>query len=397
MSRYVDTSFLIRPLEAIHFGRPRPFAAGEAHHASSEFPPSAYAFQGMVRSQLLRAARPAIDMNSSANRALWAELVGDADALPEGWQLTGPWPAREMAGQDGPYLEPWLPAPLFLLGGHQKAWRARAMGQNVHPALDDLGTVLLGRPDQVQIKPVAGWIAPANLAFALTGQGQWAAPAHGKLPPFVHREMRPGLALDGDTARHGMLYFLDSLRCHDPLGRRVGFYGRLQGRLDPRLPDDALVATLGAAGRKERPAAFEAVPRLAPTLESLLRGDHLPDSVADESSAFWLVSLSPVALQNPLRPVAGISGEVNVRVLGMLSAPPITLGGFRFAHGTSRPNRSYLPAGTCWLFRLEGGNAQSRGEVLRQLNHAHPLGDRAEAGFGFGYTLVGLGPQSEEE
>lgn len=397
MSRYVDSRFLIRPLEAVYFGRPRPFSAGEAHHGSSEFPPSGYTFQGMVRSQLLRSAQPALDLDSPASQPICHDLVGGPDALPKDWQLTGPWPARAVQVEGAEYLEPWLPTPLFLLGKRGQRCRARPVPGDEHPALGDRDITLLGRPDLGLMKPLKGWVDSANLAFALAGKGDWHADGYRRhLPPFFHREQRPGLALDGDTARHGMLYFLDGLRCHDPQGGRAGLYGRLQGSWDQRLPDKALAASLGGAGKRERPAAFEPALPWRPEFEDLLLGNHLPQQVDDESAQFWLVTLTPAAVKDAMKPLNLATGEVRFKVLGMLSDVPQTFGGFRFADATSRPNRAYLPAGTCWLFSLSGGNPQQRGQILRQLNHAHPLGDSTEARFGFGHTLVGLGPQTEE-
>lgn len=398
MSHPIDSRFLVRPLEAVYFGRPQSFFAGEAHHSQGQFPPSCHAFQGMVRSQLLRMARPALDLNDTSKgaKAERAALVGEPASLPADWQLAGPYPARLLRDGEGQLrTEPWFPVPRLLLAHARGVCRARPVA-SPQAALNDLGeSTLLGRPEWAA-KPLQGWIGPAELAYALTGRGAWPAePAYqSDRPPFVHEEDRPGLARDGATARHGMLYFLNTLRFHQAGGLPCGLLGWLRGGLAERIPADALEDSLGAAGRKEKPAEFMAAPAFVPAFADLLGGRHLPDAVG-EGDRFWLITLTPVALADPARPLERL-GEVRIRTLGMLSGTPLTLGGYSLASKASRPNRRFLPAGTCWLFRLEGGDARSRAAVLRQLNDAHLLGDRNLAGFGFGHTLVGLGPQHEE-
>ncbi|MEZ5584375.1 MAG: hypothetical protein R3F37_17915 [Candidatus Competibacteraceae bacterium] len=63
------------------------------------------------------------------------------------------------------------------------------------------------------------------------------------------------------------------------------------------------------------------------------------------------------------------------------------------ASGHSRPNRAYVPAGSAWWITLEGGDETRRAAALRLLNNAHVLGEPKEAAFGYGHTLVGLGPK----
>ncbi|NKC15560.1 MAG: hypothetical protein GKR94_26195 [Gammaproteobacteria bacterium] len=436
MSHLLDHGFLIRPLEAVYFGRPRSFSAGEAHHGTSEFPPSGYTFQGMIRSQLLRAVHPPLDLDdaSAAARDQRTRLVGGPDALPAGWQLTGPYPARIIEQQGGERrLQPWLPAPHFLLaapapssgiGGSTSfdpepcarpataaPVHARALPDACGHALNDLkpGTVLLGRPDEGAVKALGGWLTPANLRHALSAGGHhsngdppWCAAGHAcGLPPFVHRETRPGLALEDGSARDGMLYFLDTVRFHDADGARAGlyghagFYGHIEGKCDERIPANALIATLGAAGRKARPAAFEPIPPLVADFENLCNDDHLPATV-HEKDCFWLVILTPVALDDPAMPLPAGRDGVRLESLGLLTGPALTIGGYRYADASTRPNRSYLPAGSCWLIRLRGADPERRARILRTLNNAHLLGDEKEAAFGFGHTLVGLAPPCEE-
>jgi CRISPR-associated protein Cmr3 len=124
----------------------------------------------------------------------------------------------------------------------------------------------------------------------------------------------------------------------------------------------------------------------------------LPPHVSEED-LFWLLALTPARLAEPLRPAVRLplSGAASVVIRGALIGPPLTLGGYELASHRSRPNRSYVPAGSAWLLQLRGGDRSSRAEALRRLHDAHPLGPSAEAGFGFGHTFVGLGPEPLED
>ncbi len=408
MSDTTITRFLVEPLEPITFGAPHSFAAGEAHRLRSEFPPSPRTFQGLVRSQLLRGATPPLDLDDWSGRAkdARAALVGGPDALPPGWQLQGPLPAciRLSADEETPpVVEPWVPAPRFLLRQGQRAVRAHPV-ESTHPNLSDLGPdrLLVGRPDLPDAEPLTGWLSPTGLQAALTGEGTLTLDriTFGPLPPFVTSEYQPGLAIDRaaraaqGTARHGLLYFLQALRFQ----RDSGLLGGLRADLQSPLRRGALEDAGGTAGRKGRLVRFHAIERLVPTWERILAGAHLPEAVAD-GERFWLMTLTPVFLARPDRPElrgAG-SGSVEVRIVAALTGHPLTLGGFDMTRARPRPNRAYVPAGSAWLIEMRGGTPRQRRERLLALHDAHPLGAREEAAFGFGHTLVGLGPRLSED
>jgi hypothetical protein len=354
--------FLVEPLEPLCFGSPKSFAAGEAHRLSSGFPPSPRTFQGLVRSQLLREAEPPLDLDDWSREAKdeRASLVGGADALPPGWQLEGPLPARlrTLGEDDDPQVtEPWGPAPRFLLRHSRGIAHARRL-VSTHPGLGDLdpGWPLLGRPDLTDTEPLGGWLGPQGLLLALAGESDgacWQDEFHGRLPPFVRGEHQPGLAIDRagptqGTARHGLLYFLGAHR----FARDSGLLGGLQALLPSPLRRSALEAAGGTAGRKGRLVRFRAVEQFHPVWDYLIEGAHLPDRVA-EGGLFWLTTLTPVFLD--------------------------------------------VPAGSAWLIQVSGGDPERRRKRLLALHDAHPLGPREEAVLGFGYTLVGLGPLSTEE
>lgn len=295
-----------------------------------------------------------------------------------------------------PWIEPWTPTPHFALGEQRNPQLARLV-QSPHPGLNDLDSAAqplspCGRPDTgTKVKPLEGWIGPANLLFALTGQGVWQPKQyHRKHPPFVNWEYQPGLAIDSEngSAKHGMLYFLNSLR----FDRGSGLLGNLQGTLDPRLSLSALESATGSAGRKGRVVHFSGVERFHPDWETLITGAHLPQEVEDNAT-FWLLTLTSARLVEPSRLELNPPSGMRCELLAALTGRPVALGGYQMATGKSRANRLYVPAGSAWLFWLSGGAPKDRADFLQQLNNSHPLGPREEAAFGFGHTLVGLGPE----
>lgn len=86
-----------------------------------------------------------------------------------------------------------------------------------------------------------------------------------------------------------------------------------------------------------------------------------------------------------------------MRVVTALTGRPVTLGGFDLTTGGPRPNRAYVPGGSAWLVEVTGGSPEERRDRLVALHDRHPLGPAEEARFGFGHTLVGLGPKPLED
>ena len=413
----LNRDFLIRPLGALYFGRPQSFFAGEAHRARSLFPPPQSAFQGMVRSQLLRAA--GVDFRKDGIHQRISELVGTPDELPSDWQLRGPFPAT--MSKKG--LQPWLPAPRYLVAtskgeAHPGLLVGRPldtvgglpMRASVHQGGSGNPPVLVGRPDRSDVKgPAEGWVAPHLLRELLAGEKSewphvsdkdWAAP----WPPFVHAENRPGLGLqrpdeeNPGIAAHGMLYFQEQVRIVQKHGRPAGFYGWLEApKVDGAIPNDALTQDLGMAGRKGMPVAFEAVECLAPDWKALLEGDYLPEKV-EENQRFWLTAFTPVRPTDLWSPVREriLPDGVELVVEAVLAGKVETFGGLRMADRRSRANRAFLPAGSSWLVRLKGGDPGARAQALKALHGNHPLGRADEAAFGHGFILVGICKEERE-
>jgi CRISPR-associated protein Cmr3 len=410
MSQFINQHFLVEPLESVNFGPPRSLSAGEAHFIRSQFPPSPLTFQGMVRTQLLRGANPALDLESGESRSVIEQLVGYSSELPSEWQLHGPFPTLweklddKLSNLNEPFAEtliarPWIPTPRYLLHAGASTEHAREI-QSPHPGLSDLGqdTPLFGLPEYGEAKPRGGWIGPTNLRYAFAGsarhcwdQNQWAK----QMPPFVKSEFQPGLAIDhsSSSAQHGMLYFSQALR----FKRGSGLLGCLQASLDHRLDARCLTSGVGQAGRKGRLVEFRPVEKLDPNWEYIIQGKHLPELVKDDER-FWLVMLTPVRISNPRDPSLRTSfQDIQVEFIAALTGRAFSIGGFQIVGGSPRPNCLYLPAGSAWLIQLRGGNLESRASALRALHNNHPLGPANEAAMGFGHTLIGLVPTQTTE
>jgi hypothetical protein len=402
----VECFFMMRPLEPLYFGPPRSFSAGENHYSMSQFPPSPFAFQGLIRSHFLRSVKPPLDLDDWSQQAVTERerLVGPTDAMPPGWQLKGPFPARIETNADpwalhDVFASPWVPTPGFLMGECNQPVFARPI-MSSHKGINDLGdeVSLLGRPELGALSSIGGWIGPNNLLYALSGgkNGEWDPHEYGSLyPPFVRQEFQPGVAIDPDTGSslHGMLYALEALRFSDG----SGLLGWFSGSTDERIPVDVFERGVLGAGRKRRVALMDKIGSVHPAWQELLEGRHLPNRVK-ENDDFWLFSLTPAKMTDVLTPGLKVSLPPALEIVfkGAITKPPITLGGYQMATGQSRSNRPYLPAGSVWLFQLKGADAETRAEVLRMLNDAPALDYDCENRFGFGHTLVGIGPNGKE-
>ena len=387
-----ESRFLVEPCEPVLFGPPRSFVAGEAHRVRSQFPPSPLTFQGLIRSRLLLGADPPLDFLSPGAPERIERLVGTPSELPADWQMRGPFPAiaRDTV------VEPWVPTPRFVLRCGSRTLHARLVVSE-HPCLNDLGESppLLGRPGHGDCRPKGGWIGPANLRRVLCGEGsgEWDGDEWGEpLPPFVNAEFQPGLAIDAKTsaAQHGLLYFAEGLRFQP----RSGFAGELLAPVRAASLEDGA----GQTGRKGRLVRFSSVEQWHADWRYLMDGSHLPEAVA-EGTCFWLVALTPARLDNVHRPALrpALPLGVTVDFCAALTGRATALGGYELASRRARPNRLYLPAGSAWLIRLNGGTAELRAAALRALNDRHPLGPAEEAAMGFGHTIVGVGPLTTED
>lgn len=407
--------FLLRPLDWVSFGEPRPSAASESHHRGTALPPTPTAFQGVIRTALLRAAGLDLADRSPRAQAERDALVGGQDHLPSGWQIRGPFVAD--VDEEHAMLVPWVKCPRFLLRADKTDKRpTRALWitpprlnneEGEGPAIvNDLSPTralhVLGHPKATDA--FEGWLSPTGLRKALSGNVEgWSCADHAeKFPPFVGQERLPGLQVDPNTwtAQDGMLFFSDVIRFKG----RAGIAGWLTGVLPSAIPDDALRrGDLAACGWRSRPAALEALPdRVDPDWQHVMDGEHLPKEVSEQDT-FFLVALTPVpctrdpslaAIERDLAANVALPDGVRVRVLAMMTGKPIVIGGLSAATRRTRPNQSFWDAGSTFLITLRGGDAARRAGALQRLNNTHALGSRGGAGlgaFGYGHTLVGIG------
>ena len=399
------TAFKVIPHEPLYFGPPASLPAGDAHHGESLFPPPSSAWQGTVRTRLLEAAGLDLQDYCKEAKAERAKLVGGSDALLADWSVEGPIPTEVLSDERD---QGWFPTPLW-----------------VHHAKDDVNTnepprpllakplslsedmkvksdlpslpIPIGAPKAGRTSPLGGWLSASDLLQVLKGGlpaqlslKEWnARKTHWNLPPFVHWETRPGVALDGTsgTVVDGMLYFLRALR----FGPRTGLAGWLKAPLPSRIPSNALFEGTLTVGKKARPVVFEPLGTMTADWQSLQNGDYLPKEISQDSFDFWLYLATSAHLKEPVRPILrGVVPGVDMEVRGTLLHKPLWQGGFSMERGQARPNLPYVPAGSSWFIRLSGGTPASRAQALARLHHSSPLITPSRAAFGEGRVLVGI-------
>lgn len=419
----LERCVLLRPVDRVYFGPPRSQVAGEQHGGRSEFPPSPFAIAGMLRTHLLEGAEPALDLEdwTPSERRRRAALVGTADKLPKDWQMVGPFPAQATDAQSKLY-EPWLRVPAWVTWGMDRQWHSSevlaAPEASVAPSRDRRPTTMADDDDAFG-NGMRTWIGsprvrrrtdlypqwiPARLLKRLLSSSRpvgglleqvWhPGPFPSREPPFVRREIAPGIAIhtSSGTAKDGMLYSLEMLRFAPGSGLLVWFDAQVTSPL--RL--SSLDGGVGRAGRKGQMAAFEsAYGRVAPAWKELLDDAHL--DWAEAGASFWVYLATPVRVTDPLRDgLAAIRAlaprGISVSLLAAAAGEPQVIGGLRLDGGKPRQNGLYAPAGSGWLVRIEADSVGSRTEFLRSLHGRCSMGPEDERAFGFGFTLVGRGP-----
>jgi hypothetical protein len=382
--------FVIQSDEALYFGPPQSVTAGDVTRSRSTFPPPAWAWQGILRTQVLRQG-PLGSRLQSARPAEVAASVGPPDALPDGWSISGPLPA--LVGPDG--WEPWLPLPRAL-GVARPAGAVDASIAWARPQASD--GLTSGHPGPlVGVRPPLrlldhGWISASGLERALQGVSSLPPAAlqtprpkgGGEAWPFdpdrpaqaaICAAKRVGVAIDPNTglAVDEELYTLTEHR----LGSDAGLYGSLERPSGQPLAEGDV-----ALGRGQRPGRMLVGPRLHPAFRSLMAGAHLA-GVGGAPRQGLILLLTPALL-----PSAQIDDPSSIRLGGLTvrtalwQAGPV-LGGFSMVGGRPRASAVAVGAGSClWV----EGTAQSLYGALGQR-----IG--AQTSFGFGQTLPLLLPE----
>jgi hypothetical protein len=443
----------LRPIDRLYFGSTKVQTAGEVHGGRSEFPPSPYTLAGILRTHLLEGAEPTLDLDdwSPSARSQRERLVGSAEQLPSGWRILGPFPAcetvihnelpepqcapaqgrraqppQEYGGSQELELEPWLPLPAWFtyadgcLHPH-RFLQFRGAGVEHEggrppsaPMADDderLGSKgwWVGKPTlhSGKAEQTVRWVPASVLKRLLSATTpveiagepwflSWSRdPSRPAEPPFVKREIAPGVALDPNTgtAMDSMLYSLEMLRFKP----RSGLLALLEGELQAPLRASTLTQGMGRAGRKGQAIAFEPVgERLSRSWDGLLDVEHL--SQGTERSTFWIYLGTPARLDEPYSAVPAQLREmapsgIHVVLLSIAVDLPRVIGGMAVDGGRPRDNGLYAPAGSGWLVQLSGGTAEERTMLLKRFHGRATLGPERERAFGFGLTLVGRGPE----
>ncbi|MFZ5765368.1 MAG: type III-B CRISPR module-associated Cmr3 family protein [Thermodesulfobacteriota bacterium] len=410
----------LRPVTALYFGRPGSLPAGEAHAGISWFPPPISAFQGMIRTKILEEAG-IFSPPSEVER-----LVGRPDALPDGWQLTGPFPSCRSGSRE---LQIWLPMPCFLLpplDRHAKqpvfARPLEESRSDGYPELMDSGMLLessadkrhgtlkrlllAGAPETAKLKPDECWISARNMYWALSGganddlpgsAGWQAKECSRPLPPFVRMETKTGLARQKKrnglelvitgTAEEGMLYFLSTLRFTPD----AGLYGNLAARFSPDINPRALEQGAILGGKKGGVLAFEQAPGRDEWWECLTAGEHLAHCPVPDNALVWIALLSPGQWETPSQLPALLKppGNLTVEIVSILAPPPLFLGGFSLAEKRQRQAKPWYPPGSSILVRLSGGSETERRVCFMEWNNRCLLTSEApQRSFGYGHILV---------
>lgn len=401
------TEFIVRPFDYVFFGSPAPQSAGETHFMRSLFPPPPRTFQGIVRTRLLSSREPKLDLSdySHSAREERARLVGDADHLPDDWQVTGPVPVAWNALQQA--YEPWLPTPRFLRRRGKAVVRAKGTlvrgndllgsGDAVEPsgAVDRWVIGTEGFEGAIVHEP---WLNVDNMLWALGDRGVFDPKGVRCMPPHVMREMRSGVQIDTEkgTAKDQQLYTVEQLR-FDGLG---GLLGGFTGSLDSSLHAQSLQRGVVPVGRWNRLAVLQPVDEdtlFVSAWDRLLSGAHLP-SEPDADQLYWMVLWTPANLSVGTRDgdrkgraaAPELSGGQRLTYHAVCLADAQTLGGFSMTEQKVRPNRIYAAPGSAWLFSLPQASASERGRILRELHAQHVLGPKNEAQMGFGRVLIGV-------
>lgn len=401
------TDIAVVPAGPVFFGDGRPTTAGDTDFGEGRFPPSPRTMQGVVRTALLTSVA-GLDLRPGRERERIAELIGAPEALPDSWQLAGPWLAQWHEGEDGALSEvaPWLPVPSYLVrktgsrrlvalrplalareGEHGMRWDLQGVD---HAACCD------GRHERAYLDPAALRALLAGKVPACEDEAEASKGGRCVLgdPPFLRPEPRTGLALERhkDVAAESMLYTLNYRRFCDS----AGFVLRFRGNLHRDLDQSALTRGTSSLGGRSRLARRLAIASWSSDFEAALRPDHLPQEIAD-GARFWLWATTPAQLDVPWRPdISPLThGGARLTVLAAAVGKLEAIGGFSLADQRGNPVRLCCPAGSAWLIELSGGSAAARGQLARELHDNHTIGSDARLrAMGFGHSLLSCEPDA---
>lgn len=432
-------------LDVWFFRDGRPFDAGDAHVASSQFPPPPETMLGATRAILIEAEfqAPRADGLTAAGYLEWLgtlpkEVKPDDPALantsdpyvkaytafgvgtsPGQLELAGPFVAVDEPGATEPVVVVTAPRDLLKKGRAEELLTLTPLvaGGNDPdhpfpgvtwnrglPVREAKGTTATRVPPTLPLVTHAaevddlegiGWITTTMLSAYLAGD-RAVSPAN---PPFS-LERRAGIALGPErTVRTGHFYMIDLVRPRTSQG-----YTRLLARVEPgpvsgtswRLP-------LGGEGKTALATAVDADPA-AIALDQLLDPNSTEAGKARDTAARtgWLrvVLLQPALFGRGWLP-DGVSAD------GALAIGPYTftlqaaatskahaISGWDLRKREPKPLRQAAPAGSVYYFRIEETDAARRQEAAVAFWEKHHgqtalQEDTAAGQAGYGLAVVG--------
>lgn len=409
-----DRGFLVAPLNTLWLRGATPMDAGGVTGAASAdlmFPPTAWTWQGMIRTRVLEALLG--ERLRTASSSEIAAMVGGPDALPPGWRIRGPFPAvRSMDRRGRSSVMPWVPWPRCVgvswSGPYCGATSTRYLAPrrverdglvatSAQEVGGETGHRALLRPGYAM--PDEGWMSLATLMGAID-EGSREAPgarwrwdevcwstkrSDAALPPFVHVETRTGLEIGADgIAEDHMLYTAPHLRFDD----EAGLWGLLEGA----PPDIAGTLQGGVAhlGRKARVATLHTAD-VPDDLMDFLTGARLR-RVAEESlqalEYVRVVLLTPALVPTEGHGASAVPFEVpeGAKLIAHQASPGPFVGGTNWAARSSRPLQSTFAAGSVWVFHL--ANPETRLDDAKRLAGADTSRLTVAERFGFAQRVV---------
>jgi CRISPR-associated protein Cmr3 len=375
----MTTWWTFDPLDTLFFREPAPYHAGETGVLAPEthFPPFVSTLQGAIRFSLAQ------EMGWDPSRPDdWPrELGGPADPalhpdIPEGWDHLG------SLKLSGPFLErkgePLFPAPLFLFGKQNRDgdWHVRRMvpGAPVDCDLDkEVRLLELKQPGDGKVWENV-WITRSGLRRVLAGE---LPASRGDLfasSDLWKSERRLGIGRDLEKQRvkEGHLFTAHHIRPVSGLRIRVGVDGSPVQESERRtfgLPIGGegrfTLVTVTPDGASPLPPA----PQLHPGSDGRLR---------------FIVLLLTHALPDPSGTLIrqgppGVPGQLVSAAIGK----PLRMSGWDLRNGRSRPLLPLIPAGSCWFYEADAGQAE---KVLSL--HGVRIGQMTS--YGLGHIVIGI-------
>jgi len=310
----MTTWYFLQAQDVWMFRDSKPFAAGASFLATSIFPPTPQTMQGIIRTHLYELGA----------------AYGDAQTLPDGFQIQGPFVGRWSGGKP----EIYIPLPLDVMVSDGK----------LH--LMQVGEANYGYQTNLPQEIAKNWrplVLPSDVKAGKQEEGRWIRLADYlggdlsnaqtlKTDALFEREPRTGIGLNAGrrTAEDKMFYNAEFIRPRQDVGLLVG--------VNKEVAEAFGASGILAMGGEGRCATYQQVTYTPPAVSV---GDNLK-----------LVLLTPAYFSEGWRPKGGW-GDFGTLVSAALGKPqPIS--GWDVANGKPKPLYHFMPAGSVYYF--QGGS-----------------------------------------